>query len=97
MNWESWLLPKNSFMAAMTGLLLIRSWACTGLLGSCAMLNFSLMARCTRTRPTRKPFSRSSPTDRTRRLPRWSMSSARTGAISPMSWRVVSYFFRRSR
>ena len=25
MNWESWLDPKNSWMAAMTGLALIRS------------------------------------------------------------------------
>jgi len=35
----------------------------------------SLTARSMRVRPTRNWFSSSSPTDRTRRLPRWSMSS----------------------
>ncbi len=38
-------------------------------------LIFSLMARSMRTRPMRNWFSSSSPTARTRRLPRWSMSS----------------------
>ena len=35
----------------------------------------SLIARSMRTRPMRYWFSSSSPTARTRRLPRWSMSS----------------------
>ena len=35
----------------------------------------SLTARSMRVRPTRNWFSSSSPTERTRRLPRWSMSS----------------------
>jgi hypothetical protein len=35
----------------------------------------SLIARSMRSRPTRYWFSISSPTERTRRLPRWSMSS----------------------
>ena len=39
------------------------------------MLMRSLIARSMRTRPMRYWFSISSPTARTRRLPRWSMSS----------------------
>ena len=42
---------------------------------SCDMLMRSLIARSMRTRPMRYWFSISSPTARTRRLPRWSMSS----------------------
>ena len=41
---------------------------------SCRLMR-SLMARSMRTRPMRYWFSTSSPTARTRRLPRWSMSS----------------------
>ena len=48
---------------------------------SCDMLMRSLMARSMRTRPMRYWFSISSPTARTRRLPRWSMSSIDAAAV----------------
>ena len=73
MNCESCEEPKNSFTAAATGFALIIS---CGMMGSLsAMVRRSLTARSTRTRPMRKAFSAISPTLRTRRLPRWSMSS----------------------
>ncbi len=74
MNWDSWELPKNSLSAAMTGLELMRSWGMAAA-RSAVMVIFSLIVRSIRVRPMRKAFSTSSPTDRTRRLPRWSMSS----------------------
>ena len=40
-----------------------------------ARLNLSLTARSTRIRPSRNAFSAISPTDLTRRFPRWSISS----------------------
>ncbi|MCY1351056.1 hypothetical protein D9M69_373100 [compost metagenome] len=73
MNCDSWLEPKNSLIAAATGLALIRSCGIRPSLS--AMDRRSLTARSTRTRPTRNWFSAISPTQRTRRLPRWSMSS----------------------
>ena len=58
---------------------------------SCDMLMRSLMARSMRTRPMRYWFSISSPTARTRRLPRWSMSSTEPRPFfSSMRWRTVS-------
>ena len=73
MNCESCEEPKNSRTAAATGLALIRSC------GIAASISTELMrsrtARSMRSRPTRNWFSISSPTERTRRLPRWSMSS----------------------
>ena len=74
MNWESWELPKNSLRAAMTGLELIRSWGMAEARSAVTVI-FSLIVRSMRVRPMRKAFSTSSPIDRTRRLPRWSMSS----------------------
>ena len=73
MNCESCEEPKNSFTAAATGFALIMSCGIRPSLS--AMVRRSLTARSTRTRPTRKAFSAISPTLRTRRLPRWSMSS----------------------
>ena len=55
---------------------------------SCDMLMRSLMARSMRTRPMRYWFSISSPTARTRRLPRWSMSSTEPRPfLSSIRWR----------
>ena len=73
MNCESWDEPKNSLITAVTGLALIRSCGMSVSI-SCRLMR-SLMARSMRTRPMRYWFSSSSPTARTRRLPRWSMSS----------------------
>ncbi len=73
MNWLSWDEPKNSFTTADTGLALMRSWGIRFVMSEIDMR--SLTARSMRVRPTRNWFSRSSPTLRTRRLPRWSMSS----------------------
>ena len=73
MNCESCEEPKNSLTAAATGFALIIS---CGMIGSLsATVRRSLTARSTRTKPMRKAFSAISPTLRTRRLPRWSMSS----------------------
>jgi len=68
MNWDSWLEPKNSLMAAETGLALIISWGIR--LSDSARLRRSFTARSTRTSPTRNWFSAISPTERMRRLPR---------------------------
>ena len=77
MNCDSCEEPKNSRTAAAAGLALIRSCGMTVSMSTEDMR--SLMARSMRSRPTRYWFSISSPTERTRRLPRWSMSS-----ISPL-------------
>ncbi len=73
MNWESCEEPKNSRTAAAAGLALIRSCGMTVSMSTLDMR--SLIARSMRKRPTRYWFSNSSPTERTRRLPRLSMSS----------------------
>ena len=65
--------PKNSRTAAAAGLALIRSCGIT--VSMSTELMRSRIARSMRSRPTRYWFSISSPTERTRRLPRWSMSS----------------------
>jgi hypothetical protein len=68
MNCDSCEDPKNSRTAAAAGLALIRSWGITVSTSTEDMR--SLIARSMRRRPTRYWFSMSSPTDRTRRLPR---------------------------
>ena len=73
MNCDNWLEPKNSFMAAATGFALIMSWGIKP--SESAILKRSFTARSTRTSPTRNWFSAISPTERTRRLPKWSISS----------------------
>ena len=74
MNWLSWLPPKNSFIAATTGRMLMSELgvACSG----SVMVIRSLTTRSMRRRPIRNWFWMSSPLARMRRLPRWSMSSA---------------------
>ena len=73
MNCESCDEPKNSRTAAAAGLALIRSCGMTVSISTEDIR--SRIARSMRSRPTRYWFSISSPTERTRRLPRWSMSS----------------------
>ena len=73
MNWLSCALPKYSLTAAATGLALIRSCGISP--SDSARDNLSLTARSTRMRPNLKAFSAISPTDLTRLLPRWSISS----------------------
>ena len=87
MNCDSWLEPKNSFTAAATGLALMRS--CGIKPSDSASDSRSFTARSTRTRPTRNWFSAISPTDFTRRLPKWSMSSTEPLALR-MSTSVFS-------
>src|ERR1700756_3593003 len=64
MNWLNCELPKNSRMAAMTGLALTKSCGMAVDI-SWYTLIFSLMARSMRTRPMRNWVSRSSPPART--------------------------------
>ena len=73
MNWLSCEDPKNSFTTAETGFALIRSCGIRLVMSEIDIR--SLTARSIRVKPTRNWFSSSSPTERTRRLPRWSMSS----------------------
>ena len=74
MNCESWLDPKKAWMTADTVRALTRS-SSEILSGSLLMLIRSLTSRAIRDRPTENWLAMSSPTDRIRRLPRWSMSS----------------------
>ena len=69
MNCDSCDDPKNSRIAAMTGFALIRSCGMAVAISWYTDI-FSLIARSMRTSPMRNWFSRSSPTERTRRLPR---------------------------
>src|SRR6202158_3201330 len=74
MNCDSWLPPKNSLMAATTGRMLMSSFG-VAFSGSTMDMR-SRTTRSIRSSPTRNCCLMSSPTARTRRLPRWSMSSA---------------------
>ena len=76
MNCESWEVPKNSFSAATTGRMLIRD--CGVIASTSCVVIRSRTTRSIRARPVRSWFWISSPTVRMRRLPKWSMSSART-------------------
>ncbi len=75
MNWLSWLEPKNSLIAATTGRMLIR--VCGVIASTSWVVMRSRTTRSIRLRPTRTWFWMSSPTERTRRLPKWSMSSGK--------------------
>ena len=75
MNCESWLVPKNSLMAATTGRMLISE---VGVMDSTSWVVIrSRTTRSMRDRPIRSWFWISSPTDRMRRLAKWSWSSRR--------------------
>ena len=73
MNCHSCDAPKNSFSAAEIGLELIRSCGISASVSAWPRRSFTAFSM--RARPERYWFSASSPTQRTRRLPRWSMSS----------------------
>ena len=73
MNWESWLDPKNSLMAAVTGFAFIRSWGPSS--SASAILSLSLTALSTLISPTLNWLAVISPTDLTLLLPKWSISS----------------------
>ena len=91
MNWESWLPPKNSLMLATTGRMLISAPGVAAL-GSWMVMR-SLTTRSMRSSPMRNWFCKSSPTERTRRLPRWSMSSSRMGPLSLFTELLASISF----
>ena len=90
MNCESWLPPKNSFMAATTGRMLISALGVA--LSVSWIVMRSLTTRSMRSRPTRKAFWISSPLARMRRLPRWSMSSGLPWSplLSSISWPTIA-------
>src|SRR2546422_4629366 len=77
MNCDSCELPKNAWITALTVRAFTRSSSVIRS-GSLLMLIRSLMSRAMRDSPTENWFAISSPTERTRRLPRWSMSSVRS-------------------
>ncbi|CPU54399.1 Uncharacterised protein [Mycobacteroides abscessus] len=81
MNCDSWLVPKNSLIAATTGRMLIR--VCGVIASTSCVVMRSRTTRSIRDRPTRIWFWISSPTVRRRRLPKWSMSSTSTGTSTP--------------
>ena len=96
MNWESWLPPKNSFIAATTGRMLMRAFGVA--LSISWIVIRSRTTRSMRSRPMRNAFWISSPSARMRRLPRWSMSSLgwsprlhsmRLPTMAAMSSRVI--------
>ena len=86
MNCESWEPPKNSFIAATTGRTLTSAEGVAS--SGSVMVMRSRTTRSMRSRPTRNWFWINSPTDRTRRLPRWSMSSG-----SP-TWLLIAIILR---
>ena len=75
MNWESWLVPKNSLIAATTGRMLIS--VCGVIASTSCVVMRSRTTRSMRDRPMRTWFWISSPTERMRRLAKWSWSSSR--------------------
>ena len=75
MNCDSCDEPKNSLIAATTGRMLIS--VCGVIASTSWVVMRSRTTRSMRLRPTRSWFWMSSPTVRTRRLPKWSMSSGK--------------------
>ena len=73
MNCESCEVPKNSLIEATTGRMLIR--VCGVIASTSWVVMRSRTTRSIRVRPIRIWFWISSPTLRSRRLPKWSMSS----------------------
>ena len=75
MNCDSWLVPKNSLIAATTGRMLT---SVVGVIASTSWVVIrSRTTRSMRLRPMRTWFWISSPTLRMRRLAKWSWSSRR--------------------
>ncbi|CFE43074.1 Uncharacterised protein [Mycobacterium tuberculosis] len=87
MNWLSWLVPKNSLIAATTGRMLIN--VCGVIASTSWVVIRSRTTRSIRDMPTRIWFWISSPTVRRRRLPKWSMSSVSTGTSTPPGTVIV--------
>ena len=82
MNCESCEVPKNELITEESVLALIRS---TGVKTSLSRTFIrSRMVRAMRTKPTENWLESCSPTVRTRRFERWSISS--TSAFELMSW-----------
>ena len=73
MNWDSCELPKNSFIAAATGLMLISAW---GVIPSWSwIVILSLTTLSILDNPILNWFCKSSPTDLILLFPKWSISS----------------------
>ena len=72
-NWDNWDVPKNSDTRDINGFTLITSWGC--MLAMFGDDSASRTRRSMRTIPVRKFCSSNSPTVRTRRFDRLSMSS----------------------
>ena len=75
MNCDSWDVPKNSLIAATTGRMLIS--VCGVIASTSWVVMRSRTTRSMRDRPMRTWFWISSPTERMRRLAKWSWSSSR--------------------
>ncbi len=75
MNCDSCDVPKNSFTAATTGRMLIS--VCGVMASTSCVVMRSRTTRSMRLSPTRTWFWISSPTERMRRLAKWSWSSIR--------------------
>ena len=88
MNCDSWLVPKNSLIAATTGRMLIS--VCGVIASTSCVVIRSRTTRSIRDMPTRIWFWISSPTVRSRRLPKWSMSSVSTGTSTPPGTVIVA-------
>ena len=74
MNCDSWLVPKKELMTLESVFALMRS---TGVKTSLSRTFIrSRMVRAMRTKPTENWFDSCSPTVRTRRFDRWSISSS---------------------
>ena len=73
MNCDSCEVPKNSLIEATTGRMLIR--VCGVMASTSWVVIRSFTTRSMRESPIRIWFWISSPTERIRRLPKWSMSS----------------------
>ena len=72
-NWDNWLEPKNSFIAAVTGFAFIRSDGPKPSVS--ATFNLSLTALSTLKSPTLTWLATISPTDLILLFPKWSISS----------------------
>ena len=68
MNWDSWLEPKNSLIAATNGLGLTKDAGVRASTSETVIRSRMILSR--RFSPTRTWFCSNSPTERTRRLPK---------------------------
>ena len=85
-NWDNWLVPKNSATNDINGFTLTTSWGCiVAIFGDDKLSRTNLSMR---TIPVRKFCSNNSPTVRTRRFDRLSISSI----VSLWSIMFVSVF-----